>query len=42
MEKLIEVLKPEGKIQLATNQKFYADEAKEYLTRFYKMELLNC
>ena len=41
MEKLIDILKPGGEIQLATNKKFYADETKEYLTQIYKLELLN-
>ena len=31
MQKIIDVLKAGGKIHLATNEKFYADEAREFL-----------
>jgi tRNA (guanine-N7-)-methyltransferase len=40
MEKVLEVLKPGGKLTLATNEKFYKDEAIDYFINYWKLELI--
>jgi tRNA G46 methylase TrmB len=40
MEQVIKCLKVNGTITIATNEKFYADEACEWMTRHWKLELI--
>ncbi|MFT6071090.1 MAG: tRNA G46 methylase TrmB [Bacteriovoracaceae bacterium] len=40
MQKVLEVLKPDGKITLATNEKFYKEEALEYFLGHWKLKLI--
>lgn len=39
MHKVLEVLKPGGELTLATNEKFYRDEALEYFLEFWGLKL---
>jgi len=40
MHKVLEVLKQDGKITLATNEKFYHDEALDYFLNHWKLDLV--
>ena len=40
MQKIIDVLKMGGKIHLATNEKFYADEAREYFQNIWRLKMV--
>lgn len=41
MQKLIQVLKPNGELEIATNMEWYAYEAIDYLKKDFKMSLIN-
>lgn len=41
IHKVLEVLKPNGKIILATNEEFYRNEAIEFFTKTWKLKLEN-
>lgn len=40
MQHVIETLKPGGKIHVATNMKFFAEEAEEYLSKIWNLKLV--
>lgn len=39
MQRLLELLKPKGEIVIATNEEFYANEAVQWMTEYWNLEL---